>query len=123
MIAPDKKTDHLEPTVSSHVEDYEDMIVEGHVGVIECRNAELRRGLVLPEVDVRALRLKLNLSQSDFAMRYGVPLATLQNWEQKRRRPDTLANLLLHMILDDADCVAKSVSRLRTNAGLHRGVD
>ena len=54
----------------------------------------IRRGRLKPgrvtEVqadDVRAIRLKLDKSQAEFAMMIGVSVATLQNWEQGRRRP------------------------------------
>ncbi len=39
-------------------------------------------------VDVQALRLRLKLTQEQFAVRFGIPLDTLQNWEQKRGIPD-----------------------------------
>jgi DNA-binding transcriptional regulator YiaG len=40
-------------------------------------------------VDVRAIRQRLGLSQEQFAIRYGLDLAALQNWEQGRTSPDT----------------------------------
>ena len=40
-------------------------------------------------VDVRALRSKLGLSQSEFAAPYGISRRTLQEWEQGRTRPDS----------------------------------
>lgn len=46
--------------------------------------------------DVRAIRRKLHMSQHEFATAYRIPLPTLKNWEQGRRRPDapTTAYLL-----------------------------
>src|ERR1035438_1371087 len=41
-----------------------------------------------PRTDVRALRRKLRLSQSQFAAKFGFQPATLKNWEQGRTRPD-----------------------------------
>jgi putative transcriptional regulator len=49
----------------------------------------------VPNVDVRALRRKLGLSQSEFATRFGFLPATLRNWEQGRTRPDGPARVLL----------------------------
>lgn len=43
---------------------------------------------VLPETDVRALREKLGLSQSDFAALFGFNVRSVQDWEQGRRRPE-----------------------------------
>ena len=45
--------------------------------------------------DVRSLRQRLGKSQSQFALMIGVSVATLQNWEQGRRRPEGPARALL----------------------------
>ncbi|MBK6688794.1 MAG: transcriptional regulator [Deltaproteobacteria bacterium] len=47
------------------------------------------------EVDVKAIREGLGLSQSQFAKQFGFELAALKNWEQKRRRPEGPARVLL----------------------------
>jgi putative transcriptional regulator len=48
--------------------------------------------------DVRAIRRKLRMSQSEFAERFRIPLPTLKNWEQGRRQPDAPAAASLHAI-------------------------
>ena len=48
--------------------------------------------------DVRAIRRKLRMSQSEFARRYRIPLPTLKNWEQGRRQPDAPASAYLRAI-------------------------
>ncbi len=50
-------------------------------------------------LDVKAIRAKLGKSQSEFARMIGVSLATLQNWEQGRRKPDGPARALLQVAL------------------------
>lgn len=51
---------------------------------------------------VRVLRNRLELSQSQFAKRYGLPLRTIQNWEQGRRtNPDASGSLLIGLIERD----------------------
>jgi putative transcriptional regulator len=55
--------------------------------------------------DVRAVREKTGLSQSEFAQMIGVKVKTLQNWEQHRRRPTGAAAALL-TIFDRAPDVA-----------------
>ena len=52
----------------------------------------------VPEVDVRKVRLKMGLSQAQFATRFGLPTATLRNWEQGRARPDAPTRVLLAVI-------------------------
>lgn len=45
--------------------------------------------------DARAIREAQGMTQAAFAAALGVPLKTLQNWEQGRRRPDPAAVTLL----------------------------
>ena len=52
----------------------------------------------VPEPDVVAIRGKTGLSQPAFAKSIGVPLGTLKNWEQGRRRPRGPARVLLALI-------------------------
>jgi putative transcriptional regulator len=40
-----------------------------------------------PEIDVRAIRLKLELSQDDFAAEFGFTTNQIKDWEQGRSRP------------------------------------
>ncbi|MGO9266596.1 MAG: helix-turn-helix domain-containing protein [Candidatus Binataceae bacterium] len=67
-----------------------------------CEHAEGKRSGVRVRVvevpDVRAIRRKLRMSQTEFAERYRIPLPTLKNWEQGRRQPDAPAAAYLHVI-------------------------
>jgi DNA-binding transcriptional regulator YiaG len=51
-----------------------------------------------PQSDVKRIRERLGLSQAEFALRFGLELATVQNWEQGRYRPDPAAQLALKII-------------------------
>jgi len=51
-----------------------------------------------PATDVRALRRKLGLSQSQFAARFGFALASVRNWEQGRSQPGGASRILLAVI-------------------------
>jgi putative transcriptional regulator len=50
---------------------------------------------------VRGIRERLGFSQSEFAARINIPLDTLRNWEQGKRKPTGAASALLK-ILDKA---------------------
>lgn len=50
---------------------------------------------------LKAVRAALLVSQSDFAALLGIPVATLQNWEQRRTVPDAVATTLIDLIFDD----------------------
>jgi putative transcriptional regulator len=58
-----------------------------------------------PEVDVRKVRLKMGLSQAQFATKFGFPPATLKNWEQGRSHPDAPTRVLLAVIATHPDAV------------------
>ncbi len=59
----------------------------------------------IPTIDVRKVRKKMNLSQSQFAAKFGFPPATLRNWEQGRSRPDTPTRVLLAVIAKHPEAV------------------
>jgi putative transcriptional regulator len=62
------------------------------------------------------LRERLGLSQARFAETFGLPLPTYIQWEKFRRVPETPALVLLKVILEDYDTVARVVRRQRRRA-------
>jgi putative transcriptional regulator len=58
---------------------------------------------------IKAIRKKLNLSQSDFALMIGVSISTLQNWEQGRREPDGPAKALLKIASKNPKAVLEAL--------------
>ena len=62
------------------------------------------------EVDVKAVRLALGLTQKSFAGQFGFELAALRNWEQKRRRPEGPARILLRVIEREPEAVRRALS-------------
>lgn len=79
---------------------------------------EVTEGFVLhvPEdvpndVDVKAIRASLGLSQDAFARRFGLSAAAIRDWEQHRRRPDPAARVLLLVIAHDPDAVVRALQR------------
>lgn len=65
----------------------------------------------IPTIDVRAVRRKLGLSQSEFAAKFGFPPATLRNWEQRRTRPDRPARVLLAVIARHPEAVEDALRK------------
>ena len=59
----------------------------------------------VPEVDVRQVRRRLKLSQTQFAARFGFAAASVRNWEQGRTRPDGPARILLAVIAKHPEAV------------------
>jgi putative transcriptional regulator len=62
----------------------------------------------MPASRVRAIRKKVSGSARDFELRFGIPAATLSNWEQGRRSPDLASRLLLKVIEQAPDVVEKA---------------
>jgi len=60
-------------------------------------------GVADPEV--RALRRRARLTQTEFAARLGVPVETIRNWEQGKRSPRGPARALLSVIAHAPDTV------------------
>jgi putative transcriptional regulator len=75
-----------------------------------------REGFVVhvPEnVDVRAIRRRLGLSQRRFAERFGFQLDAVQNWEQGRRRPEGAARAFLRVIEREPEAVERALAPAR----------
>jgi putative transcriptional regulator len=61
------------------------------------------------KVDVRGIRQKLKLSQSDFAARFGFTAAAVRQWEQGRRQPHGPARVLLTIIDREPNAVRRAL--------------
>jgi putative transcriptional regulator len=61
------------------------------------------------EVDVRAIREKLRLTQAQFAARYALPLHTIRKWEQGNRKPDSASRAYLTMIARNPKLVERTL--------------
>lgn len=75
-------------------------------------NAEkgrLTRYNVPEDVDVKAIRQGLGLSQQEFALRFGFCLGTLRHWEQGARYPEGSARVLLTVIAHNPEAVQEAV--------------
>lgn len=57
------------------------------------------------DIDVKAIRSKLGLSQEAFASRFGFSLAAVRDWEQHRRQPEQAARVLLLVIAQNPAAV------------------
>jgi len=62
-------------------------------------------------VNVKAIRAKSGLSQSEFANRYGFNVRTLQEWEVGRAQPPSAVRAYLIVIDDAPDVVAAALAK------------
>jgi putative transcriptional regulator len=61
------------------------------------------------EIDVKAIRRGLHMTQAEFSARYGFPLGTLRDWEQGKGKPDTSARVLLLVIAKEPQAVERAL--------------
>lgn len=66
---------------------------------------EMPAGTRTSEPEVRDLRRRAQLTQTEFAARLGVPVETIRNWEQGKRSPRGPARALLAVIAHAPDTV------------------
>lgn len=74
-------------------------------GTILRGEKEPSRTFVVEEPDVKRIREKYKLSQSQFAALLGISVKTLQNWEQGRRNPRGPARVLLQVAAKHPEAV------------------
>jgi DNA-binding transcriptional regulator YiaG len=59
--------------------------------------------------EIKALRKRLELSQAEFARKYGLDPGSLKHWEHNRRAPEQSSCLLLKMIACEPQTMARLV--------------
>jgi len=85
-------------------------------GAILRGEAEPSRTSVVNVPDIKNIRARYNISQSEFAVLIGISVKTLQNWEQGRRTPKGPARVLLQVAAAHPDAVWDVVRQERRNA-------
>ena len=67
------------------------------------RMAEQLTELEMQQIELHTLRKELGLNRKDFALEYGIPLRTIEDWEHgKRKMPPYLLRLLAYKVKLDA---------------------
>ena len=79
-------------------------------GKIRRGKMKASRSFELKPTDIRSIRQKLGRSQAEFALLIGVSVATLQNWEQGRRKPVGPAQALLRVASVNPQVVAEALA-------------
>lgn len=71
------------------------------------------RSFIIEDPDVGKIRRNFKLSQPKFAAFLGISTRTLQNWEQKRRKPEGPAKVLLQVAAKHPEAVLDVVSEAK----------
>jgi putative transcriptional regulator len=62
------------------------------------------------EIDVKAMRKKLGMTQEAFALRYGLTLACVRDWEQSRNAPTGPMRAYLKVIEKEPEAVERALA-------------
>ncbi|NOY57349.1 MAG: helix-turn-helix domain-containing protein [Calditrichaeota bacterium] len=57
------------------------------------------------EIDVKALRKKIKMTQVEFAAAFGISIGTLRHWERRDRTPRGPALVLLNLVNKDPETI------------------
>lgn len=100
-----KKTDTLT--------DFDKQLIAGMQEVVAHVNGTPNKGrvTVVEFADAKAIREGLGMSQAEFSRAYGIPVKTLQHWEQRRHNPDRTASAYLWAIEEFPDQVREAQQR------------
>jgi len=88
-------------------------VLEHTRGASNARRVYVAPVQVPTTVDVAAIRHGLNLTQAEFAARFGFSKGNVRNWEQGHRGPDGAARVYLKIIEDNPKVVDKALAKLR----------
>ena len=53
----------------------------------------------------------MDMTQQEFAVRFGLPLRSLQNWERRSRRPEGAVRVYLTVIKNDPAAVLHALAK------------
>ncbi len=81
------------------------------IGYVEGRRARGMRVWEIPPGEIKAARERLELSQSEFADRFGFSVRNLQKWEQGVARPSGAARAFLTVIAREPRAVMRAAGR------------
>ncbi|UMM63083.1 helix-turn-helix domain-containing protein [Aristophania vespae] len=88
-----------------------DSVMRGLNEALAFANGDISKAIVhqvrVPDVDVKKIRHKTGLTQTEFSRTIGVAKGTLLGWEQGRRTPTGPAMVLLAMLDKDPLLVSK----------------
>jgi putative transcriptional regulator len=74
-------------------------LIEGMKSVLAHQRGKVELEQVWPKpIDVKAIRKKVKMSQTEFSRAFGISKRALQEWEQGGRQPDSAARAYLTVI-------------------------
>ena len=89
-----------------------DSIAKGLTEAIEFAQGEPTEAIVheLAPPDIKAIRTKIGMTQTEFAASFGISLGTLRHWERGDRTPHGPALVLLNVVAKEPEAVLRALN-------------
>lgn len=89
-----------------------DSINQGMQEAVEFSSGEKLQAVVheVNAVDVKNIRAKVGMSQTEFASAFGISVSTLRHWERGDRSPQGPARVLLNVVAKEPQTVLRALS-------------
>lgn len=87
-------------------------IKQGLEEAIQFSKGDVKKAVVhkFSPIDVKKLRTKMDMSQSEFASAFGISVSTLRHWERGDRVPQGAALVLLNVVAKEPQAVLTALS-------------
>jgi len=86
-------------------------IKQGLTEAIEFTQGQTRGAVVheFAPLDIKAVRAKVGMTQTEFATTFGISLGTLRHWERGDRKPQGPALVLLNVVAKEPEAVLRAL--------------
>ena len=87
-------------------------IKQGLKEAVDYSEGKLKKAVVheFSPLDVKKIRAKVGMSQSEFASAFGISVSTLRHWERGDRSPQGPALVLLNVVAKEPDLVLRALA-------------
>jgi putative transcriptional regulator len=87
-------------------------IKQGLSEAVDYSQGKLKKAVVheFGPVDVKNIRAKVGMSQSEFASAFGISVSTLRHWERGDRNPQGPALVLLNVVAKEPEVVLRALA-------------
>jgi putative transcriptional regulator len=87
-------------------------IKKGLTEAIDYSEGKLKKAVIheFSPIDVKKIRAKVGMSQSEFASAFGISVSTLRHWERGDRTPQGPALVLLNVVAKEPNVVLRALA-------------
>ena len=87
-------------------------IKQGLKEAVDFSEGKVKKAVVheFSPLDVKEIRAKVGMSQSEFASAFGISVSTLRHWERGDRSPQGPALVLLNVVAKEPDLVLQALA-------------